>query len=148
MQESTTNHQGNGNIAGGGTAVNSGDWVLVGSQAWAASWPTIKGATSVTSTITGNFTINGTTVTVAVSPNNTLDGLVNTINGLNINGVTARSVNNRLYLYGDAGNMGGGDLEGNEGDSSLTNAIVIASGTLNVSTTFLVSQMAHIMVQD
>ena len=30
---------GNGNIAGGGTAVNSGDWVLVGSQAWAASWP-------------------------------------------------------------------------------------------------------------
>ena len=52
-------------------------------------------------------------------------------NGLNINGVTARSVNNRLYLYGDAGAMGGGDLAGNEGDSSLTNAIVIASGTLD-----------------
>jgi hypothetical protein len=129
---------GNGGIAGGGTAVSSGTWVAVGSRDWAASWPTIKGATSVATTITAstNFTINGTTVTVPVSTGNTLAGVVTTINGLNINGITARSVNNRLYLYGDADAMGGGDAVGNDGDSSLSNAITIASGTLDVSTVF------------
>ena len=136
---------GNGLVAGGGTQVAAGEWVLLGSQKWAASWPTVKGSSAVTTSLTAgqNFTINGTTVSVAVSPNNTLDGLVDTVNALNINGVTARNVNNRLYLYGDAGNMGGGDLAGNEGDSSLTNAIVVGTGTLTLSSIGLTAGTYH-----
>ena len=135
---------GNGGIAGGGTAVNAGDWVLVGSQEWAASWPTIKGSSAVTGAIAaGNFTINGTLVTVASAPNNTVNGLVDTINGLLINGVTARVVNSRLYLYADAGQMGGGDLAGNDGDSSLTNAITVAAGTLTLSAIGLTAGTFH-----
>ena len=78
--------------------VNAGDWVLVGSNEWRASWPTVIGSVTVTGTITaGSFTINDTTVTV--TEGDTLDDLVATINGLSITGVSAKNVSGRLYLY-------------------------------------------------
>jgi hypothetical protein len=119
---------GNSLVAGGGTAVAAGTWVLLGSPAWTASWPTVKGGAAVTTTVTGSMSINGTSVLVSTAT--TLDGVVELINSLSITGVTAAKVNNRLYLYSDGKNLRGDlTLEANAGDSSLTNAIVI-SGAL------------------
>jgi phage tail sheath protein FI len=119
---------GNGNIAGGGTAVAAGTWVKLGSQAWAASWPTVKGTVAITGNVAdGNFVINGTTVNVSGTP--TLTTLATTINGLTLTGVTANVVNNRLYLYSN----GATDTDG---DSSNANSITVTSGTINVTTIF------------
>jgi hypothetical protein len=117
---------GNGAIAGGGTAVTAGEWVLVGSQKWTASHPTITGTSSVSTLAAANtYYINGTLVTTQTS----LDLHVAHINGLGIEGVTAAKVNNRLYLYSDGETLGGGD-------SSLANSITIAGGGTNSATAF------------
>jgi phage tail sheath protein FI len=85
-----------------GVAANS--WVLVGSNGWKSSWPTVQGANTVTSTLTsGNIiNINGTNIAVPVSPNDNLAGLVNAINSASIAGITAQvDANNRITIYGD-----------------------------------------------
>jgi len=104
-----------------------GQWVLVGSNDWAASLPTVVSNTISAATLTtGNFTINGTTVNI--SGGQSLTNLVSTINGLGLTGITARAVSSKLYLYtngsNDFGTTGGGP-----GDSTKSNAIVIATGT-------------------
>lgn len=77
-------------------------WNQVGSNAWKTSWPAVAGTNAVTTTLTvgANMIINGTTVTVGVT--NTVAGLVTIINSASITGVTARAVNNQLYLYATA----------------------------------------------
>jgi hypothetical protein len=116
--KSAGNGTGNG-IPGGGTLVAAGDWVLLGSNAWCASHPTVIGGT-VTTLTPGNFTINGTTVTI--SGGHGLTDLVTTINGLSIAGITARAVSSKLYLYSN------GAVE-TDGDSSKANAVVVGAGT-------------------
>jgi hypothetical protein len=85
---------------------NSNNWVLVGSDDWKNSWPTIQGTNSVTGTAltAGNsIIINGTACVVPVSPNNTVSGLANSINNATIAGVTAAvDSSNRLVIYGDS----------------------------------------------
>ena len=77
-----------------------GDWVLVGSDAWTKSWPTIKGTKSnPTFASSRNITINGTSV--AISSSDTVTNVVSTINGLLIQGVTAAVVDTRLEIYSD-----------------------------------------------
>jgi len=74
-----------------------GAWVKIGSSDWAKSWPTVTGTVSEP-TLTGDFTINGTTVTGA----GTLTDLVADINGdatLQSAGVTAKAVNSKLEIY-------------------------------------------------
>jgi hypothetical protein len=82
-------------------------WVLVGSDVWKLSWPTVQGANSVTGSAltTGNsIIINGTTVTVGATT--TLAALVAAINSAAIPGVTAETdltrTSNKLWLYADA----------------------------------------------
>ena len=82
-------------------------WVLVGSDAWKTSWPTVQGGNSVSgSALTaGNvIIINGTTVTVGATL--TLAALVALINSAAITGVTAETnltrTSNKLWLYGDS----------------------------------------------
>src|SRR6056300_103168 len=80
--------------------VAAGSWVLVGSQEWRASIPTVITAQLTGAKITaaaGNFTINSTTVTIGAS--DTVDEIVETINGLSIAGVTAKNVSDRIYIY-------------------------------------------------
>ena len=75
----------------------TGTWVKVGTADWTKSWPTIIGTTS-NPTLTGDFTINGTTVTGA----GTLADLVADINGdatLSSAGITAGAVNSKLEIY-------------------------------------------------
>jgi len=90
----------------------SGAWVLVGSNQWQASWPTVAG-TKAASTLTANnvIEINGESILVPVGPNNTLAKLVDAINAnpiLGGSGVTASVVNNKLEIYhnGESGDVG------------------------------------------
>ena len=90
-----------GNAAAG---VGANTWVLVGSNAWKSSWPTVQGTNSVTASLNaGNIiNINGTNVAVPASPNNTLDGLVAVINSAGIAGITAaKDSSNRINIYGN-----------------------------------------------
>jgi hypothetical protein len=75
-------------------------WVLVGSDDWKTSWPTVSGTLAPTSLTAGNsITINGATVTVPVSPNNTVAGLSNAINTAAITDVYSAYIGGKLYIY-------------------------------------------------
>ena len=82
----------------------SNNWVLVGSNAWKNSWPTVQGTNSVTGAALNAgdvIIINGTTVTVPGSE--TLAGLVGAINSSSIAGVSAAvSSSNQLIIYANA----------------------------------------------
>ena len=112
--------------SGNGATVTQGAWVKVGSNDWSASHPTIVGDTFTASS--GNFSINGTNFTVS----GTLDDLVTAINGAitETQGIVARNVSGRLYLYSD------GSLDDGIGDSSKSNAIVIDDGLSSPQITF------------
>ena len=107
-----------GNTAAG---VAAGDWVLVGSQAWRSSHATVTSAVLTASNITaaaGNFTINGTTVTIGAS--DTVDEIVSNINGLGISGVTAKNVGESIRIYTDGTS------------NSNANTITIGAGTADL----------------
>jgi len=79
---------------------SAGTWVLVGSDPWAKSWPTIRGTAANPSFAgTAAITINGTSVTVNSS--DAVADVATTINGLLITGVTAAAVDGRLEIYSD-----------------------------------------------
>jgi hypothetical protein len=79
-------------------------WVLVGSDDWKLSWPAIQGANAVTTTLTAGHTIviNGTSVAVPASTNNTVQGLSAAINSANITGVYSAVIDNKLCLFADS----------------------------------------------
>jgi hypothetical protein len=103
-----------------GSGVSAGDWVLIGSEDWSVSWPTVIGTETVGSINGGDdFTINGTVISNFGS---SLDTLVIKINELvGDYGVFAKAVSGKLYLYttGDATSE----------DSVSSDAIVIVTGT-------------------
>jgi len=112
-----------GNIAAG---VAAGEWVLVGSQEWASSHPTVKGTLPFSGTqgsIVGDMTINGSTVTV--SGLTTATAVAAVINSTSVPGVTAQAVNNRLYLYSN------GETATIDQDSTLANSIVVENDATN-----------------
>jgi len=96
-------------------------WVLVGSNDWKTSWPTVQGTNTVTGqalTASNVLEINGTNCVVPSSPNNTLAGLVGVINGHSIAGITASAdSSNRLVITAD------------ESANSNTGEVVIGSST-------------------
>jgi hypothetical protein len=80
-------------------------WVQVGSDEWKTAWPTIQGTLAPTTLTAGNtIIINGTTVTVPVSPNNTVDGLADAINTAFSagGGVYAATIDGKLTIYADS----------------------------------------------
>ena len=104
-------------------------WVLIGSNDWKASWPSVQGTNSVTGlTAAEVLVINGTTVAVPASTNNNLTGLVGAINTAAITGVTAaKDSSNRLVIYADATANFGGDY----------GVVVIGAGSTNLLVTAL-----------
>ena len=80
------------------------DWVLVGSDDWKMSWPTVQGSNSVTGavlTTLNEIYINDVAVSVPVAE--TLASLVTAINTASIPGITAEAdSSNRLVLYADS----------------------------------------------
>jgi hypothetical protein len=111
----------------------AGQWVQVGSNDWTSSWPTVQGTVASPTITSGQtFTINGITVTANAA---TVAGLAERINLgptaslLSQQGITAGvSAAGRLEIYSNGAS--GADSE----DSTASNAVVIASGTMNVST--------------
>jgi hypothetical protein len=103
-----------------------GGWVLVGSEEWTASWPAVSSGATVTADIAdlstkqwyiNNTMVTGSGATVAAFLTN-LVGDINT--KLSSQGVSARVVNSRLYLY----------TEGKyDGDSTTSEAIYLENGT-------------------
>lgn len=99
----------NGAVAAGTGNANTlvglfNTWVLVGSDDWKLSWPAIQGANAVTTTLTAGNTIviNGATVAVPASTNNTVQGLSGAINTANITGVYSAVIDNKLCLFADS----------------------------------------------
>lgn len=80
----------------------AGVWVVVGSQAWLSSWPTVAGSKAVVGSplnTAHNITINGQTIN---SANGSLAAFVADINGttaLSSVGITAAVVSNKLEIY-------------------------------------------------
>ena len=92
-----------GNTAAG---VDAGSWVLVGSNAWQASWPAVQGTKAVSSAtaLTSDIYINNVKVGNS-GTSYTATTLAAHINGDGgsplVAGVTARAVANKVYLYTD-----------------------------------------------
>jgi hypothetical protein len=102
----------------------SNDWVLLGSDNWKNSWPTLQGTNSVTGsglTLGSNMYINGVLATVGAT--NTVAGFAAVINALAIPGVTAASVSNKLTLYADSAAT-------NDGSTDNGGVISIQTGTI------------------
>jgi len=99
------------------------DWVLLGTDAWKTSWPTVQGVNSVTTTLTvgANMYINGTLATVSAT--NTVAGFVTVINSLSIPGVTATAVSNKLTLFADS-------TASNDNSTDNGGVISIQTGTI------------------
>lgn len=80
-------------------------WVMVGSQDWLGSVPTINCTTASPSLTAGNtFTISingGTALTITVpnAPNNTATGVATAINDLGFEYLSADVVSNKLVIY-------------------------------------------------
>ncbi len=116
--------------------VDPGQWVLVGSNKWTASHPTVVGSGQPITLVAGDtFILNGTTIEVPAG-GVTVTELANIINGFRLDettGVSARDVNGRLYLYTNGVNDFGGSL-GSPGDSTKSNAVIIQEGTGTILT--------------
>ena len=82
-------------------------WVRVGTDAWAISWPTIKGTVSnptiASSTPAATITINGTTVTVGnTSASRSAAQVAAAITAATIDGVTAAVVDGKVEIYANS----------------------------------------------
>ena len=82
-------------------------WVEVGSVDWQTAWPAVQGTLAPTSVPVGNtFKVNGTTITVPSSPNNTPEGISDAINSASITGVYSAYVDNKLQIYANDATLG------------------------------------------
>ena len=107
---------------------SANEWVLVGSDDWKKSWPTVQGTESVTGAVltTGNtIVINGSAV--AVPAGQTLASLVAAINSAAIAGVTAvADSSNRLILLADSD----AESDGSSADGGIVNIDVTSTAGL------------------
>ena len=107
---------------------SSNVWVLVGSDAWKSSIPTVTGtATFPTITAGDTIVINGTSI---AAPDTTLNGLVNAINAAGITGITASATNNRIAFYVESG-AGSGTSSVDVTVSITAGAVVTGLGVLS-----------------
>ena len=75
-------------------------WVQIGSDDWKTAWPAVSGTASSPTLTAGNtFSVNGTTITVPISPNNTAKGVSDAINTAAITGVYSGVDNGKLAIY-------------------------------------------------
>ena len=108
----------NGDVA----AVDAGEWVLVGSNEWQSSWPTV-GGTAVNTSVTYDFTVNGQ----LISGTGTTTAVASAINGATIQGVSAQAISGRLYIYSN------GETSSTDDSTGADGRIIIAAGTSPLS---------------
>jgi hypothetical protein len=119
-------------------------WVLLGSDEWKTAWPTVTGTAAPTSLTAGNtFVINGTTITVAASPDNTVTAVADAINSAAITGVYAANVDGKLQIYcsseasSDGSTADGGSVVLTNGTGTPLAALGITSGSVYYAPSFL-----------
>lgn len=128
---------------------SSNTWVLIGSDAWKLSWPTVAGTGTPSSLTNGNnIYVNNTLV--AVGDGGTpfsVAGLATVINNAVITGVTAVASGGKLLIYADSsassdGSTGDGGIvsidPGPNSGAALLAALGITGGTYQ-SPTYLAS---------
>jgi hypothetical protein len=104
-------------------------WVLLGSDDWQSSWATLQGSNTPTSVTAANtFIINGETITVPASPNNTVTGIADAITVAAITGVYAANIGGALNLYADSTATNGAIVVANGSGTALT-TLGITAGT-------------------
>ena len=118
------------------------NWVLVGSDDWKMSSPTIQGTNSVVGqalTAADVIVINGSTIAVPAAANNTLPKLVDAINLVGLQGVIASvDSSNRLVISADStsqsnGSLADGKVEiGSGSTAGLLTTLGVTVGTYNV----------------
>jgi len=105
------------------------DWVLVGSDEWKQSWPTVQGSNAPASlTVGANLYINDTLY--AVGAGGTLASLVTNINAAPPTGVVAAAVSGKLTLYADS-------TATNDGSTLSNNGIITVDPGPNSGTALL-----------
>ena len=104
-------------------------WVLIGSDDWKTSWPTVAATLAPSSLTAGNqFYINDTLVEVGSNATaSTVTGLATRINQLSIAGITAANVGGKLQLFADSAAT-------NDGSTGNGGMIAISAGTGTVLT--------------
>jgi len=118
---------GNGNAGGVGLAVAAGEWVLVGSNEWKASWPVVVSNT-VTGSVAGELLINGSLVSAA----GTISNIATNIRAANITGVTAQEIGNRLYIYANGYTSDTEDSTWGQGGITISNSTGTPLATLGI----------------
>jgi hypothetical protein len=118
-------------------------WVRIGTDAWAQSWPTIKGtvtfATSSTTAIPAStpaaaLTINGATVTVGNTGSaRTIAQVAASINSAGITGVSAAYIGSRLEIYATTDSASDGSNA--DGKILIANASGTPMSSLGLGTT-------------
>jgi hypothetical protein len=111
-------------------------WVRLGTDAWAVSWPTIKGSVSspsiAASTPAAQITINGVTVTVgSTTTSRSVSQVASAINGATT-GITAAVVNNRLEIYAASTAKSGGPSADADGKIAIANLTGTPLATLGI----------------
>jgi hypothetical protein len=93
--------------------VNAGEWVLLGSNAWKASWPVAVSSTYV-GTQSGTLFVNSTSIVTG-----SLATTAANINTAAITGVTAKVVSNKLYIYSDGTSAADGAIDSTGADGRI-----------------------------
>lgn len=108
-------------------------WVLIGSDDWCNSWPTVQGSEANPTLINGNsIIINGSTVTLSGT---NLSSLISAINNAAITGVIAEASSvGKLELYADTnvssdGSTYDGIIEISNGTGNILTLVGIVAGT-------------------
>jgi len=108
-------------------------WVLVGSDYWKTSWPTIQGTLAPSSLAAGSIDING--IVITITNGETVTQLVAAINALSnstLPGVYAAISGGKLTLYADSGASNDGSTEGT-GVIAISNASGTPLATLGIT---------------
>ena len=108
--------------SGGNTAasVTANTWVLVGSDAWKNSWPTITGtATNPVLTQGEAIILNDASVTLTGT---TVATMASDINTASITGITALAIGGKLNIYADS-------TAANDGSTEDGNGIIMVEGS-------------------
>jgi hypothetical protein len=80
---------------------SANQWVLLGSDEWKTSWPTVTGTGTPSSlTVGASLRLNDSLITVGAT--NTVAGLAAVINAAAITGVTAAAVSGKLAIYANS----------------------------------------------
>ena len=112
-------------------------WVLVGSDYWKTSWPTVQGTLAPSSLTPGSvIDINGIYITISsTAGQNTVQYLVSQINALSgstLPGVYAANIGGKLTLYADSGATNDGSTEGT-GVIAISNHVGTPLATLGIT---------------